>query len=91
MDILSETKYHTRVQPHLKKCFMSIAKLQFMEDQKVTVMVSGEKEVVPFSTIIVPAEAKVDHTQEVAVASHALTILGYGGEMAPPRSVGGEM
>ena len=91
MEILSETKYPTCVQPHLKKCFEGIAKLQFTEDQKVTAMVSGEKEVVPFSTILFPAEAKVNYTQEVAVASHALTILGYGGEMAPPRSVEGGM
>ena len=71
MEILSETKDPTRVQPHLKKCFESIAKLQFTEDQKVTAMVSGEKEEVPFSTNIVPTEAKVDHTQEGVVASHA--------------------
>ena len=47
------------MQPHLKKCFEGIAKLEFTEKQEVVSMISSEKEVVPFSSMIVPAEAKV--------------------------------
>ena len=47
------------MQPHLKKCFEGVAKLQFTEDQKVTAIISSEKEHVPLSKTIVPADAKV--------------------------------
>ncbi|KAK3257150.1 hypothetical protein CYMTET_33753, partial [Cymbomonas tetramitiformis] len=54
LQILSQTKNPLSVQPHLRKCFEAIDRLEFQEDLKMTSMQSAEKEIVPFSEAIYP-------------------------------------
>lgn len=75
LEILSETKDPLRVQPHLKKCFEGIAKLKFTENQEVIGMVSSEKEEVPFSQTIIPAEARVRDELALHDLTHSLISL----------------
>ena len=60
LEILSETKDPTRVQPHLKKCFEGINKLEFDKANVIKGMISTDEEVVPFVEEIIPAKSKVN-------------------------------
>ena len=54
LQILSQTKNPTAVQPHLRKCFENIAKLTFAKDNQILAMTSADGETVPLSEPFYP-------------------------------------
>uniref|UniRef100_A0A8C5ZKT2 Dynein axonemal heavy chain 1 n=1 Tax=Marmota marmota marmota TaxID=9994 RepID=A0A8C5ZKT2_MARMA len=65
LEILSQTKDPTAVQPHLRKCFENIARLLFQEDLEITHMYSAEGEEVKLTFSIYPTSNVEDWLREV--------------------------
>uniref|UniRef100_A0A803WD55 Dynein axonemal heavy chain 1 n=1 Tax=Ficedula albicollis TaxID=59894 RepID=A0A803WD55_FICAL len=86
LEILSQTKDPTAVQPHLHKCFENIARLKFQEDLQITHMYSGEGEEVKLFSSITPSENVEDWLLEVEKSMKASVRDNIEKSTATPRT-----
>ncbi|XP_061640432.1 dynein axonemal heavy chain 1 isoform X2 [Phyllopteryx taeniolatus] len=76
LEILSQTKDATAVQPHLRKCFENIARLKFQPDLLITHMYSGEGEEVKLSVTVMPS-GNVEDWLRLVEKSMTATVRDY--------------
>ncbi|XP_077458505.1 dynein axonemal heavy chain 1 [Stigmatopora argus] len=76
LEILSQTKDATAVQPHLRKCFENIARLKFQEDLLITHMYSGEGEEVKLAKTVMPS-GNVEDWLRLVEKSMTATVRDY--------------
>merc|ERR550537_408591 len=60
LEILSQTKDPTRVQPFLCKVFEAMSKVTFEDDLSISHMISPEGETIPFVTPVVTYQTNVE-------------------------------
>nr|KAG5711096.1 hypothetical protein BaRGS_004740 [Batillaria attramentaria] len=65
LEILSQTRDPTAVQPHLRKCFENVYRLQFESDLKITKLFSAEGEVVDMRETLYPTGNVEDWMSEI--------------------------
>uniref|UniRef100_A0A669QMH2 Dynein axonemal heavy chain 1 n=1 Tax=Phasianus colchicus TaxID=9054 RepID=A0A669QMH2_PHACC len=92
LEILSQTKDPTAVQPHLRKCFENIARLQFQEDLQITHMYSAEGEEVKLFAAIYPTDKvedwllEVEKSMKASVRDNIERSVGVYPEVRTPRT-----
>ena len=96
IEILSESKVPSRVQPHVKKCFEGIGRLTFTEVSEVVEMISPEQEVVPLLKTVSPAVnnnivekwlLKLEESMIVTVRDQiAKAVVDYGATTDPEKN-----
>uniref|UniRef100_A0A8C4TYN4 Dynein axonemal heavy chain 1 n=1 Tax=Falco tinnunculus TaxID=100819 RepID=A0A8C4TYN4_FALTI len=92
LEILSQTKDPTAVQPHLRKCFENIAQLLFQEDLQITHMYSAEGEEVKLFVPIYPTDnvedwlLEVEKSMKASVRDNIERSIGVYPEVRAPRT-----